>query len=221
MAAPVRIRRPKKPQGHRTFTPAVSPADDLDDEKTLRALIYQGSDFAGRSVYGCDVEESRLEAVRLGDVELDQVIISDTVLERSDLANARCRGVSLLQVLLDACRLTGSSWSDGLFRDVTLTDCRADLTRFRQGKLRSVAFTDCNLRGADFQWAEFSHVEFTRCDLSAAQFANARMSGVMFTDCTLDGVGGVTGLRGATVQARDLIGLAPSLAHELGIGIED
>lgn len=220
MAAPVRIRKPKAPQGQRTCARASSPDNDLGDEKTLTSLLYEGSDFALAKVYGCDVEQSRLEAVRLGGAELDQVIFSDTVLERSDLANLQGRGVSLLQSVLDACRLTGSSWNDGLFRDVTFTECRADLMRLRQNKLRSVAFVNCNLRQADFQWADLSHVRFDGCDLSAAQFANARMTSVLFTDCTFDGVGGVTGLKGATLPERDLISLAPSLAAELGIVIE-
>jgi hypothetical protein len=47
------------------------------------------------------------------------------------------------------------------------------------------------------------------------------MEGTRLSDCTLDGVGGVTSMRGAIVTSRDAIGLAYTLASALGIRIED
>jgi uncharacterized protein YjbI with pentapeptide repeats len=113
--------------------------------------------------------------------------------------------------------LTGSTWMDGLFRDVRFSECRADLTRFRQCKLKSTTFENCDLRQADFQWADLNQVRFSGCNLTAAQFANASMTSVLIEDCVLDGVGGGTGLKGATIQGRNLASLAPSLALEIGI----
>ena len=70
-----------------------------------------------------------------------------------------------------------------------------------------------------FPAADLGPVFAGRCDLSATQFAHATMTNVYFTDCTLDGVAGVSGLKGATGQGQDLYSLAPSLARELGITV--
>ncbi len=221
MAAPPRIRKPKSPQVAGTTGEAVSPGDDLGDEKMLKGLHYKDSMFSGWSIEGCDIEKCHLDAVRLGGSSLNRVIISDTIIERCDLANSQCRSVSVIQSAVESSRLTGSAWTEGLFRDVCFLECRADMVQFRQAKLKSTVFKDSDLRQADFQWADLSHVRFSGCNLTAAQFAHASMSNVLIENCVLDGVSGVTGLKGATVQEHDLVSLAPSLAREIGILVPD
>ena len=214
------VRNPTAPKLGKVLTPAAMPDDDFGDEKTLKGREYRGTDLAGRIASGFDIEQCRFDGARLADCTLTQVIVSDSVIERCDLANLRGSNISLIQASVVASRLTGSSWANGLFRDVMFSECRADLAHFRYAKLKTVAFENCNLRQADFQWAEFRGVRFVSCDLSGAQFANAAMQNVSFADCDLSDVGGVTSFKGATVRGGDLLSLASSLAREIGIRVE-
>jgi uncharacterized protein YjbI with pentapeptide repeats len=196
------------------------PDDDFEDEKTIKGVAFEGTDLVGRNAERFDVEQCRFDGAKLGNSTLQQVIVSDSIFERCDLANLRGHNMSLLQTSVGASRLTGTSWATSLFRDVTFTECRADLTHFRYAKFRTVVFRDCNLGQADFQWAELRGVRFENSDLSGAQFANANMRNVRFSDCDLTNVGGVTSLKGATVRGGDLFSLASSLAREIGIQVE-
>lgn len=215
-----RVNYPAAPKLARILTPAKMPDDDFDDEKTIKGVEYSGIDLAGRIAEGFDVEKCHFDSARLADSSLKQVILSDSVLERCDLANLRGTNMSLIRTSLNASRLMGTSWPNSVFREVSFVGCRTDMAHFRYAKFKSVVFEDCNLRQADFQWAEFRSVQFVGCDLSGAQFANASMVGVTFGDCDLSDIGGVTSLKGATVRGGDLFSLASSLAREIGIRIE-
>jgi uncharacterized protein YjbI with pentapeptide repeats len=111
-------------------------------------------------------------------------------------------------------------WVDGTLRDVTFRECRMDLATFRFTSFKDVAFVDCNLTRADFTNADLRGASFTGCDLSGAQFAQADCAGAWFSRCELGGIGSVTSLRGASVSAHDLAGLAHTLAAALDITID-
>jgi uncharacterized protein YjbI with pentapeptide repeats len=104
---------------------------------------------------------------------------------------------------------------------VALHDCRMDLATLRFTSFKDVAFVDCNLTRADFTNADLRGAQFTGCDLSGAQFAQADCAGTRFTRCELAGIGSVTNLKGATVNAVDLAALSYALAGALDITIEE
>ncbi|WP_433491855.1 pentapeptide repeat-containing protein [Nocardia grenadensis] len=137
-----------------------------------------------------------------------------------DLSNLRTDETSFLESEITQSRLTGLSLSDGVLRDVSVEDTRADLASFRGSKLQKVVFTGCNLAGADFQRVRFRSVRFEGCDLTGAQFSQANIEhNTTFVDCRLIDVRGVRGLKGAQVRGDDLLGLAGSLAREVGIDV--
>jgi uncharacterized protein YjbI with pentapeptide repeats len=104
---------------------------------------------------------------------------------------------------------------------VSIDDTRADLASFRGSKFQKVVFTGCNLAGADFQRVRFRSVRFEGCDLTGAQFSQANIEhNTTFVDCRLIDVRGVRGLKGAQVRGDDLLGLAGSLAREVGIDVD-
>jgi uncharacterized protein YjbI with pentapeptide repeats len=52
-----------------------------------------------------------------------------------------------------------------------------------------------------------------------AQFSQVKAEGTEFVDCLLDGIGGVTSLRGASIRDADLVSLQQVFAKELGIEV--
>ncbi len=193
--------------------------DRLESDKSIRNVNYPADDLSHQSGDGLEVHGCRFEGVRLP-TAISRTTIEGSHLVSCDLANAQVDESSLLDSVVTSSRLTGISWSHGILRG-SVIEARADLSSYRNTKIRNVIFRDCDLRQSDWQRAEFRNVLFQGCNLTGAQFSNAQMQhNVQFSDCTLIDISGVRGMAGATVNGGDLLGLAGSLAREVGIGVE-
>jgi uncharacterized protein YjbI with pentapeptide repeats len=103
--------------------------------------------------------------------------------------------------------------------DVAVRESVADMSVWRFAKLERVEFTNCRLAQSDWNSAELKHVSFVGCDLTDADFNHAQLDAVSFATCNFDGIRGVTGLRGATVDAANLVDLTVPMAAALGIDV--
>ncbi|MFC7644405.1 pentapeptide repeat-containing protein [Streptosporangium lutulentum] len=146
---------------------------------------------------------------------------SNVELERCDLSGMAARSASMHRTRVSASRLTGMTWSECGFKDVTFDSCRADLAAFRFSTFKNVVFRDCAMPEVNFQNADLRGVRFERCTLTEAQFSGAQMEGARFADCVLLKISGVTSLRGVTIKSQDAQGLVYSLASAMGITIEE
>lgn len=186
----------------------------------MRGIGFDGLDLSASAAYATDIEQCRFSGVRMPGV-IRQTTLVNTEFSVCDLANVQADDSSLLQSRVSTSRMTGMSWTKGVLRDVVVESSRANLASFRYSRLKTVVFKDCDLQQADFQRTEFRNVLFESCDLSSAQFNGAHLHhNVRFEDCVLVNIGGVAGLKGATVQGGDLFGLAASLARQAGIAVE-
>ena len=214
-------RGPARPRPPASITLADLTEHDLVDEGTYRTLHFEDLDLTGREADAVEFDQCRFSGVDLGLSVFERASFVDCLVERSTLANLRAEGSSLIRVQVTASRLTGLQWTKGAVRDTVFRDCRLDLSSFRFSKFSSVIFDRCNLRQADFQNADLRGARFVECELMAAQFSGAKMDGTSFVTCVLDGIGGVTSLRGAQVGSADAVALLRTLAGALGITIID
>lgn len=215
--------RPKDPVAPRfqvALRPAIMPDHDLEDDATVKGVRYSALSLTGRSAEAVEIEQSTFENVRFTGTHLVRSVLAHLTFDTCDFATVRTQDVSLLRSAMTGCRLTGSVWSSGSFRDVLFEGTRSDSALFRYAKFKTVVFRDCNLAQADFQFSEFRDVRFEKCDLTGAQFANADMQRTYFENCTLLDVGGATSLKGATVAGGGAIELALSLVRQAGILVE-
>jgi uncharacterized protein YjbI with pentapeptide repeats len=111
--------------------------------------------------------------------------------------------------------------ANGQYEDGLIQGCHTDELSFRFTRLKRMIFRDCDLSGADFYSTTFEHVTIDGCDLQRAQFDQASVTCLAITNSDLTGVTGVSGLRGALLDASDLPAMSISLATELGIAIRD
>ncbi|MNL67363.1 hypothetical protein D3C87_1919370 [compost metagenome] len=81
-------------------------------------------------------------------------------------------------------------------------------------------FDGCVLNDVDFYEAQLKNVEFINCTISRITFANARMMHVDISGSDVEGVNGISSLRGVTISYEQLMQLAPSFAAEAGIKIK-
>jgi uncharacterized protein YjbI with pentapeptide repeats len=124
-------------------------------------------------------------------------------------------------VEIESSRLTGTVLADATLSDVTVRGCRVDLASFGFSRLQRVTFEDCQLEQADFLDARLHSVRFHDCDLSRADFRGAQLKDCEFRRCGLEGVDGVTSLRGAWLERSAIVELAGTWAGALGIQVLD
>lgn len=106
-------------------------------------------------------------------------------------------------------------------QDVVFEECRLDLANFRFAKFKRVKFIDCELTEADFQGAEFTDTSFENSQIERVEFSNTRHMRTDLTSSTLTDVRGWASLKGATIDAVQLMAVSPELAATLGIKIAD
>ncbi|MBF6139020.1 pentapeptide repeat-containing protein [Nocardia farcinica] len=198
----------------------AGPGEAFGDELTVAGVRYTGGAAGAEGGDVIAVSASEFSGARLVG-SLTRTTFDNCVFDSSDLAGLRADETSFLESAIAQSRLTGLSLTDGVLRDVTVEDTRADLASFRGSKFQKVVFTGCNLAGADFQRVRFRSVRFEGCDLTGAQFSQASIEhNTTFADCRMVDVRGVRGLKGAHVRGDDLLGLAASLAREVGIEVD-
>jgi uncharacterized protein YjbI with pentapeptide repeats len=207
----VKLAPPRLP---RVLTPArLRPP--RDESKYAGLHLSGGSgDFAADHV---EIGTSRLEGVDLARARLANLVVTDCLIERGDLANLAASRCALTRVEVRGSRMTGVHIVDAALVDVTMTEAKLDLAVFRYSKMRRVEFRDCNLTRADFASADIGGARFVGCDLAGAQFSAARAVGAVFEKCLMDGIGGVDSLRGATIIGTEVASLARVFAAALGI----
>lgn len=198
----------------------AGPGEEFADELTVSGVRYTGTDTGYDGGEAIAVTASEFSGARLVGT-LSRTVFDSCVFDAADMAGLRADESSILESSITGSRMTGMLFIDGTLRDVTIADTRADLLSLRGCKLQKVVFTGCNLAGADFQRVKFRNVRFEGCDLTGAQFSQAAVEhNAQFADCRLIDIRGVRGLKGSAVRGDDLLGLAGSLAREVGIDVD-
>jgi len=147
---------------------------------------------------------------------MSDVWIGETRFVAADLAES-----ALVDTWLSGCVLAGVQAFSVMMRRVTFRGCKLDSVNFRDATLTDVVFEDCVLRDPDFGSSKLTRVRFPGCTLTGATFTKATCSSVDLRGATLGIAAGYDCLRGATIDALQLMALAPLLAHHLGITVKD
>jgi uncharacterized protein YjbI with pentapeptide repeats len=188
---------------------------ELEDIRVCSASLVKVDAGSGR------VRRVHLKDVDLGESKLRAVEFVDVIAERIDAANGDWGGAQLRRTLFSDARLTGLSFAEARIEDVSFKACKLDYANFRHSEIERVSFEDCVLTGADFQGSRIKATVFSRCQLVEADFSNAALSLVDLRGSELRLAGSVLGLRGAIIDPLQLMELSRTLAHELGITVDD
>lgn len=153
-----------------------------------------------------------------GEVDLDA---RDALLSDCDLSNVQARAARLHRVELRRCRLTGFGLVEAELEHVRFAEGTLQLASFGHSRLHRVVFEGVDLREASFVGADLTQVAFEGCQLVGADFRDARLSGCAIRGSSLEGVVGISALRGVAMPMADVVGSAEVLARELGIEVEE
>jgi uncharacterized protein YjbI with pentapeptide repeats len=173
--------------------------------------------------------------------EARAVSFDSTLFEQTEISSSKLRKASITDVVFRDCLLfgsdfDGSGWlrvriekgmhsglvaTDCLMRDVVFESAKLNLVNFRASTLKKVVFSGCDLAEADFQGATLTDVRFENCDLSRVEFSGSKLDNVDLRSSEISTIKGISSLGGATIGTVQLIGMARSLAAELGIEVKD
>jgi len=196
-------------------------AGEVTAEASFSRARLSGLDLGGLEAKNLSFDESLLVSVGYGEARLEQLGLTDTELVRCDFAAARCSGSSFVRVRVTGGRLAGVDLSRSLLKDVIFQDCKLDMANFRFTKLARVRFINCTLRETDFQMAELTDVRFEACRLEKTAFDRCKLKDVDARGSQLFDIRGWQSLRGLTIDPVQLAVIAPELAAELGIVVEE
>jgi len=198
--------------------PRLEPAvlDELDDATTA-AVDLTGAVIPALS--GAQVDSSDLSRLRANAGQWERVTLADCRIDGADLANLVWRDGALMRCSLREVRMTGVLLAGVRVRGTLLEGAQASLSTWHDVQLRGVVLRGCDLSEATFVDTVMEQVLLEDCVLTSAQLSGLRCRDVQLRGCRLDGVGGVTSLRGARVAEEDALALLPAMARELGITI--
>lgn len=87
-------------------------------------------------------------------------------------------------------------------------------------KVTSSLYKNCELNEADFVSANLQEVRFSECRMSQVDITEVRLKNVDLRSSQIDDIQGVGFLRGATIDAIQLMTLAPEFALFTGVKIK-
>lgn len=202
---------------------SVSRAESLDaiaDRAELEHVHLRG-EREGVTATRLSLDTVRSRALHISGARLPHLIAFRTWWEDCDLSNADLGHANIRSAVLRRCRLTGLVAAEASLRDVLFESCKLDFASFHLATLERVTFRDCVLSDAELGESIQRTVRYDGCDLRAADFSKARLTAVDLRGSDLERLRGLGNLRGARISSEQLVGLAPALAIQLGIRVED
>ncbi|MEU3983029.1 pentapeptide repeat-containing protein [Streptomyces sp. NPDC026672] len=194
----------------------LAPDGDYDGlaftETDLTGQDGAGARFMDCALSGCVLDGTRLHHARFLDSALGAVRGVGT-----DLAEATLRDVELTDA-----RLGGTQLHGAVLERVVVRGGKIDYLNLRTARLKDVVFEHCVLVEPDFGGARLERVAFTDCVLRSADFTGATLKDVDLRGvASLEVARGIDRLTGAVISTGQLLDLAPVLAAQLGIRVDD
>ena len=199
----------------------TSKKTDFLSAKDLSERLWQELDIAGENYRSIGLESCQFDGLVATATKFVECQFLDCAFVRGDLTAVQADSDGFERVTFTKVRAGGLDLAAASLKHVQFTSCKLTMANFRQAELRYVVFRDCELDKADFRGARFTNVAFINCLLDGAEMQGVVCTNVDLRQSELVGLVGVASLKGATLSTIQLMGLAPVLAAELEILIED
>jgi uncharacterized protein YjbI with pentapeptide repeats len=177
-------------------------------------------DVSAEELIQLSLESARVKGCCFEGAELRRLRCARVVFENCDFANTRWFDCELDEVAFLDCRFIGASITGGGLSAVLLRDCLAQMAKLSHLGRPHARLERCDLRGALLMESDLGDVRFADCDLGGLELFNASLVGSDLRDNELEGLKGAACLRGATIDALQLLALAPALAAHVGLVVE-
>lgn len=196
-----------------------------DPAELTRNADIEGRVFSATTVPTLDLTQSFVTASRFDGLTARE----------ADLQAARWSETELTEVSLPVVRAARTQWRDvhvsgrlgsieaydAQWSSVYFVGCKIDYLNLRSAELIDVAFTDCLIEELDLLEATARRVRIAGTRIGHLAVQRCRLQDVDLRQAELVSVEGLAGLRGATISPTQLHLLAPLLAAEAGLVVEE
>jgi uncharacterized protein YjbI with pentapeptide repeats len=199
--------------------------DDAGLEELLPGDVVEGRmigvwDIVGRRLTDLGVEESVIERLLADDAELRGLRLRDVVIDVLDAPVLHAARTTWRGVRVRSGRIGSAELYDTGIDDVEFVGLKLGFVNLRGSRLSDVSFRDCVIDELDVDGADFGRVAFDGCTINAVAGKAASVRSLDLRGADIDGVDGLTGLRGATISDEQVWSLAPVFAREAGFRVE-
>ncbi len=216
-------RRPKPQPGVPALPAGLTPLDigGLRAQREHDGVELVDCDFSGAHLSESSLETARFKGCRFAGAELRRLHCVQVVFETCDFANTRWFDCDFGDVAFLDCRFIGASITGGRLSAVLLSDCLAQMAKLSHLGRPHMLLQGCDLRGALLMESDLSETRLADCDLGGLELFNVDLAGTDLRGNELDDLKGVACLRGATIDALQLLTLAPVLAAHVGLVVQE
>lgn len=188
---------------------------DLDDLCFAR-VRGEGIDVSGSTISGCEFNDLVADEFSVVTARVSQSRFTQLAVPYFRVARSVLRDVEFI-----GGRLGAIEAYDAQCRAVIFRGCRLSYVNLRGSTLTDVAFTDCQIDELDLGQANVERMRFQGSRIGVLALHQATLTDVDLRGAALEIVNGAASLKGATISPEQLMGLAPQLAREFGIGIAE
>lgn len=205
------------------------PLDDLDDGESSQLVPrarLEGLSFRDLRVDALDLESAdlalcRVDGVRAAEVSLRYATVAESAWSGWDVPILRTARASWRDLEIDGTRSGSVEAYESTWKGVHFVNCRLGFVNLRGAHLQDVAFTDCTIDELDLGQAKLTRFAAPGSRISQLIVEQSTLQHVDLRGADLDGLAGISALRGATISSLQLQQLAPLLAADRGITVRD
>lgn len=201
----------------------LTPGDALDFESgaSLDGFEFDSLALDTIELASSSLSECRLSSVTAGDVDLVGARLSDSVIERWNVPVLAARRSTWRDVEVRDSRIGSAEFYGAELRSVLFENCKLGFVNLRGATFTDIRFVDCTIDELDLGQATVSRLAFERTSVDQIELAGATLEHTDLRGARLAVVNGVDRLRGTIVTPEQLSVLAPLIAANLGIDVDD
>ena len=216
-------RKHKAPRIPEVRLDHLEPGDPGDLERGAR---IDGQEFTGLETGQLDLSNATLMECSFADLAVEEADLRSTRLRDSVIARSRFGSLrggrgDWRDVRVEGVRIGSAEMYENSWTSVHFVDCKLTYLNLRAAGLRDVAFTRCTIEELDLADAKAQSVAFAGTSVQVLDVQRAELSEVDLRGADLHRITGLSHLRGTTVTSVQLSQLAPLLAAEFGMTVDD
>lgn len=205
------------------------PLDDLDQgdpsqltpQASLEGLSFRDLRVDGLDLESADLALCRLDGVRAPEVSLRYANVTESAWSGWDVPILRAARANWRDLEIEGTRSGSVEAYESTWNGVHFVNCRLGFVNLRGAHLQDVAFTDCTIDELDLGQSKITRFAAPGTRISQLIVEQATLQHVDLRGADLEGLAGLSALRGATISSLQLQQLAPLLAADRGISVRD
>ncbi|MCE0535639.1 pentapeptide repeat-containing protein [Kineosporia rhizophila] len=194
---------------------------DLQPGARIDGLAFAGLQTDAVDLSGAVVMECSFTDVGVDEADLRSTRLRDTVISQARLPSLRAGRGDWRDVRVEGSRIGSAEMYENSWGSVHFVDCKITYLNLRGATLRDVAFTRCTIEELDLADAKARSVAFLQTSVPTLDVQRAELEEVDLRGAELHRITGLSQLAGTTVSSTQLSQLAPLLAAEFRITIDD